>query len=62
VTAPDAERVLRTVEADLDAVDAALSRLDDGCYGTCSRCGQDIPAPVLAADPLADRCLATCDG
>jgi DnaK suppressor protein len=37
--------------------DAALSRLDDGHYGTCERCGQPIGADRLAARPSATTCV-----
>jgi DnaK suppressor protein len=40
-------------------IDAALARLDDGSYGRCERCGQDIPAERLAARPAAATCV-TC--
>lgn len=45
---------LGALEADLDAVEVALRRLDDGSYGTCERCG--APLPALDEDPLARRC------
>lgn len=45
---------LAALEADLDAVDAALARLDDGTYGTCEECG--APLEGLDEDPLARRC------
>lgn len=41
----------------LGQVDAALSRLDDGSYGSCERCGQPIGADRLAARPAAASCL-----
>ena len=56
----DTDDVLRAVEADLDAVDAALERLDEGRYGACVGCGRPLPAAVLEADPLTDRCPASC--
>jgi len=37
----------------LELVDAALSRLDAGTYGTCLRCGRPIPAGRLEALPWA---------
>lgn len=48
---------LSTLEADLDAVEAALQRLDDGTYGTygsCARCG--APLAGLDEDPLKRFC------
>jgi len=45
---------LEAIERDLDAVDAALRRLDDGSYGTCESCG--APLAGLDEDPLARRC------
>ena len=43
------------IEADLDGVQAALTRLADGTYWTDEVTGTPIPADVLAADPLARR-------
>ena len=48
------------VERDLQAVDGALRRLDDGTYGTCVSCGRPIPPATLEAEPLRSRC-AGCD-
>jgi RNA polymerase-binding transcription factor DksA len=48
------------VERDLQAVDAAMRRLDDGTYGTCASCGRTIDPATLAADPLRSRCPG-CD-
>lgn len=44
--------------AELDAVEAALQRIEDGSYGVCIDCGVDIPAPRLHATPETPRCLA----
>lgn len=41
----------------LEAVDAALARLDDGSYGTCIRCGRAIVAERLEALPWAAHCI-----
>ncbi len=41
----------------LQAVDAALARLDEGTYGTCLRCGQPIVAERLEALPWAAHCI-----
>lgn len=43
----------------LDQVRAALARVKAGTYGTCSRCGADIPAARLNAMPTATLCI-TC--
>ncbi len=44
--------------AELSAVEAALIRLNDGSYGTCSDCGAPIGWPRLNAQPTAERCIA----
>ena len=38
-------------------VNAALARLDDGTYGTCTACGRRIPDERLEAIPWASLCL-----
>lgn len=43
--------------AELDAIDAALARMDDGDYGLCIDCGGAIGAQRLAAQPVALRCI-----
>ncbi|MFA6218230.1 MAG: TraR/DksA family transcriptional regulator [Erythrobacter sp.] len=40
---------------------AALLRIDNGTYGTCSACGQPIARARLEARPTATRCIA-CAG
>lgn len=46
---------LAAIERDLEAVEAALPRLDDGSYWRDEVTGEEIPADVLAADPIARR-------
>lgn len=46
---------LAAIERDLDGVEAALRRLDDGSYWTDEVTGEPIPDEVLAADPVARR-------
>ena len=41
----------------LDAIDAALRRIDEGGYGTCRRCGQPIGEERLEALPWATLCI-----
>jgi DnaK suppressor protein len=38
-------------------IDEALRRVDDGSYGSCVECGQDIAAARLSALPFAVRCV-----
>ncbi len=49
---------LDRVAADLDGVEAALRRLDDGTYWSDEVTGAPIPDVVLAADPVARRAEA----
>jgi DnaK suppressor protein len=39
-------------------VDAALDRLDNGTYGVCASCGEEIPAERLEFRPNAIRCVS----
>jgi len=41
----------------LQAIEAALKRLESDDYGTCDDCGEDIPAKRLAVDPATRRCV-----
>jgi RNA polymerase-binding transcription factor DksA len=45
--------ILEQVEAELADVERALSRLDDGTYGTCQACGGAIGDERLEAMPAA---------
>jgi DnaK suppressor protein len=44
-------------EQHLALVDAALSRIDDGTFGTCQRCGRPIAPERLEALPWAAHCI-----
>lgn len=46
-----------TDERVLKAVDAALSRIEEGTYGTCSSCGKPISNERLEARPWAELCI-----
>lgn len=43
---------------ELDDIEAALRRVDDGTYGECVECGIAIPRARLEANPAAVRCIA----
>jgi RNA polymerase-binding transcription factor DksA len=49
--------ILDRVQAELDDVERALQRLDDGSYGTCQACGCAIDDDRLAAVPATRFCL-----
>lgn len=40
------------------AVKAALARLDDGSYGECTRCGEEVGEKRLEAYPEAALCIS----
>ena len=46
-------------EAELRRIDAALERLDDGDYGYCVTCGDEIELGRLELDPSVSQC-ASC--
>ena len=49
---------VRHALAELDAVDAALTRIRAGTYGECRDCGEPIALARLSAYPTAMRCVA----
>jgi RNA polymerase-binding transcription factor DksA len=38
------------------AIDAALARMDNGTYGLCAKCGEDIAPARLEAVPTTPLC------
>jgi RNA polymerase-binding transcription factor DksA len=42
---------------ELDEVERALAKLDDGTYGRCEVCGQPIAEPRLEAMPATRFCI-----
>jgi RNA polymerase-binding transcription factor DksA len=49
--------ILERVEAELGDVEHALSRLDEGTYGTCEACGKHIEDARLEAMPATRFCV-----
>jgi DnaK suppressor protein len=43
--------------SELRMLDATRTRMDEGSYGICSNCGQDIGFERLRANPGAERCI-----
>ncbi len=38
-------------------IQAALQRIEDGSFGTCEECGEDISVPRLKARPVTRLCI-----
>ena len=49
---------LGQVRRDLDDVEAALRRLEEGAYGQCEACGRPIGEGRLVVLPAARYCLS----
>jgi DnaK suppressor protein len=57
LTGADAvERLGNAERLELRRIDAALARIDQGSYGACADCGEEIEPRRLAALPHAVRC------
>jgi DnaK suppressor protein len=41
----------------LKKIDAALKKMEDGTYGECESCGEDIAVARLLARPVAQLCI-----
>ncbi len=46
-----------TLNDELDQINAALERMDQGTYGVCEVCGKDIPFERLEAIPYTAFCV-----
>jgi len=49
--------LIERAEDRLRLIDEALARIDNGSYGTCAECGDDIPVERLKALPFALFCI-----
>lgn len=47
----------RQRSAELQRIEAAFARIDDGEYGFCERCGDEIPDKRLTIDPSVTVCV-----
>lgn len=43
---------------EIEAIEAALGRIEAGTYGQCAKCGETIPTRRLEAVPFARTCIA----
>ena len=41
----------------LKKIDSALGRIDDGSFGTCEECGEEIEVKRLIARPVTTLCI-----
>ncbi len=53
----EAHALASSLKDQLDAVEQALVKLDEGTYGLCERCQQPIPAARLEAVPASRFCI-----
>lgn len=44
-------------KAELDAINAALTRIENKSFGVCGTCGKDISIDRLKAQPIAKLCI-----
>ena len=47
---------------EIERIKAALDRIDDGEFGVCVTCGDDIAPKRLAADPTVATCIRCASG
>ncbi|MDX1509935.1 MAG: TraR/DksA C4-type zinc finger protein [Nitriliruptorales bacterium] len=53
-----AQSLARHARGMLDQIDAAIDRIEDGSYGTCTRCGKPVERARLNALPYAELCVS----
>lgn len=53
--------VVTQLEIRLNNIEAALTRIDEGTFGTCELCKKPIEANRLEANPSARTCIADRD-
>jgi RNA polymerase-binding protein DksA len=51
------EGLTEGAERQLEQIDAALARIEDGTYGTCAACGKPIDPERLRAMPWVTLCI-----
>lgn len=53
----EAEALATTLKEQLEEVETALRRIEEGTYGTCDTCGEPINPARLEAMPAAHQCV-----
>lgn len=51
------EGVDDVLRSEIGQIRQALLRIENGTYGTCANCGEDIARERLIARPIATRCI-----
>ena len=49
--------VADNLEVTAERIERALEKLDEGTYGTCDRCGEQIAAGRLKVSPASSLCI-----
>lgn len=52
-----AVELIRNEQGLLELVEGALERIENGTYGQCQECGQEITEPRLKAIPYTPHCI-----
>ena len=52
---------LRRTQASIISLEAAITRINDGSYGICVECDEQISQKRLAALPCAEHCVACAE-
>jgi len=52
------EAIERAAGRELEHIEAALERIDQGVYGLCTKCGREIDAERLRIVPYVTHCQA----
>jgi DnaK suppressor protein len=50
-------RIIGNRSEEIDDIDSALNKLEEGTYGVCEECGEDIPIKRMDAVPAALYCV-----
>ncbi|GEM_PF-666920 len=57
ISQDDSREFILAVHNELEACEAALYRLEQGCFGLCVSCGEEIELSRLIASPVTSCCL-----